>query len=51
MKNYLAENVWVWCGTLLVLLTLSGATLRTATFLTLATIALHSVVTYLKRGD
>ena len=49
--DYLAENAWVWAGTLLVLLTLSGSTLRAAMFIAGATIAVHAVATFLKGTD
>ena len=51
MKQYITENVWVWAGTALVLCTLSGATFRTAMFITAVTVLIHGVGTFLKRGD
>lgn len=51
MKDYLSDNLWVWAGTGLVLLTLSGSTLRHALMITCITILLHSVVSFLKKGD
>jgi len=51
MKNYLVENVWVWAGTGLVLLTLSGTTLRQALMITCLTVVIHSFATFLKKGD
>lgn len=40
-RDYLLENVWVWAGTALVLLTLTGQTLVNATFVTVLAILLH----------
>jgi hypothetical protein len=51
MKQYLTDNVWVWAGTGLVLLTLSGTTLRQALAITCITILIHSLATFLKKGD
>ena len=51
MKNYLVENVWVWAGTGLVLLTLSGTTLRQALYITCLTVVVHLFATFLKKGD
>jgi hypothetical protein len=51
MKNYLVDNVWVWAGTGLVLLTLSGTTLRQALWITCLTVVVHSLATFLKKGD
>jgi hypothetical protein len=51
MKNYLVDNVWVWAGTGLVLLTLSGTTLRQALYITCLTVVVHSFATFLKKGD
>jgi hypothetical protein len=49
--EYVKENAWVWAGTGLVLLTLSGVTLRNALFVTGVTIIVHGVATFLKAGD
>ena len=49
--EYVKENAWVWAGTGLVLLTLSGVTLRNALFVTVVTILVHGVATFLKVGD
>lgn len=51
IQNYLVENIWVWAGTGLVLLTLSGQTLKQALWITCVAILIHSVVTFLKKGD
>lgn len=51
MKEYITENVWVWAGTALVLLTLSGSTLRTALWVTLVTVGVHAMATFLRNGD
>lgn len=47
--NFMKENVWVWAGTGLVLITLSGATRRYGIYITLLAILLHSIATYLDR--
>ena len=51
IQNYLIDNIWVWAGTALVLLTLSGQTLKQALWITCVAILIHSVVTFLKKGD
>ena len=51
MKQYLRDNAWVWAGTGLVLLTLSGSTLRMALIITVATVVIHSFFSYLASGD
>jgi hypothetical protein len=49
--DYLIENAWVWAGTGLVLLTLSGKTLRQALWITCLTVLVHFVATMLRKGD
>ena len=39
--NFLKENVWVWAGTGLVLITLSGSTRRYGVFISGAAVLLH----------
>jgi hypothetical protein len=43
--NFLADNSWTYAGTGLVLITLTGPTLRQALWLTGVTLVLHSVLT------
>lgn len=45
MIEYFKENVWVWAGTALVLLTLSGATLRRALIIVTISAVVHLVIT------
>ncbi len=47
--DYLVDNAWTWAGTGMVLITLSGPTLRQATFLTGAAIMVHSIITFTKK--
>lgn len=49
--DYLRDNAWVWAGTGLVLLTLSGTTLRQALWITCLTTLVHCMATFLKQGD
>ena len=42
--NYIMENTWTWVGTGMVLITLSGPTLRQALLLTGIGIVLHSLI-------
>jgi hypothetical protein len=51
LHDYLIENAWVWAGTGLVLLTLSGTTLKQALWITCLTVLIHFVATVLKKGD
>jgi hypothetical protein len=48
---YLLDNAWTWAGTGMVLITLSGPTLRQATLITGFTILLHSVVTLAQKDS
>jgi hypothetical protein len=47
--DYLAENSWTWAGTGMVLITLSGPTLRQATLITGIAVLVHSVLTLSKK--
>ena len=42
--TYLADNTWTWVGTGMVLITLSGPTLRQALLLSGVGILLHSII-------
>ena len=42
---YIMENTWTWVGTGMVLITLSGPTLRQALLVTGIAIVVHSVIT------
>lgn len=48
--RYMRENVWVWAGTGMVLITLSGATRRLGLMITAVAVAVHIAVT-LPSGD
>ena len=48
MKKFLAyivDNAWTWAGTGMVLITLSGPTLRQATLITGVVVLIHSILT------
>jgi hypothetical protein len=49
--DYLVENVWVWAGTGLVLITLSGQTRMLGFWITVAAVMSHLVITAMKGGD
>jgi hypothetical protein len=49
--NYLTENIWVWAGTGLVLITLSGSTRTLGIWITALAISFHVVMTYLDGGS
>lgn len=51
LNDYLQENAWVWAGTALVLLTLSGSTLRQALIISGITVCVHAVATLLSHRD
>ena len=51
LNDYLQENAWVWAGTALVLLTLSGSTLRQALWITFIAVAVHGVATFISHRD
>jgi hypothetical protein len=42
--NYVMDNTWTWVGTGMVLITLSGPTLRQALLLTGVGIVIHSLI-------
>jgi hypothetical protein len=50
-RDYLLENVWVWAGTGLVLLTLTGTTLIQAVVLTSLAVLLHLALTTATGGE
>ena len=47
--DYLADNAWTWAGTGMVLITLSGPTLRQATLITAIVGLVHSALTFSKK--
>jgi len=47
--DYLADNAWTWAGTGMVLITLSGPTLRQATLITGIAVLVHSALTFSKK--
>lgn len=49
--KFLADNVWVWAGTGLVLITLSGHTRKLGVFLTIAAITIHAIATVTSKGQ
>ncbi len=49
--DYVAENTWTLAGTGMVLITLSGPTLRQALWLTGVALVLHSVLTFTAKED
>lgn len=49
--NWLRDNVWVYIGTGLVLLTLTGPTLKKALILSLTGTAIHLIASYFDKGD
>lgn len=49
--NYLTEQTWTLAGTGLVLITLSGTTLKQALWLSGAALLLHSMLTFAKGDD
>ena len=49
--NYLTENIWVWAGTALVLITLSGKTKSWALGITAIAVVIHLITTFLKGED
>jgi len=51
MFNYIKEQTWTLAGVGLVLITLSGPTLKQALWLTGEALVLHSVLTYRDRGE
>ena len=51
LHDYLIENVWVWVGTGLVLLTLSGWVFTWAVRLSLLGLAIHATLYFLQKED
>ena len=51
MLEYLKDNAWVWAGTALVLLTLSGSTLRFALIISCTAAIVHMVFSMMSRDD
>lgn len=47
--KFISDNIWVWAGTGLVLITLSGQTRRLGVFLSVAAVAVHLVSTLLTK--
>lgn len=47
--KFISDNVWVWAGTGLVLITLSGQTRRLGVILSIAAVAVHVVSTFLTK--
>ena len=47
--DYLTDNAWTWAGTGMVLITLSGPTLRQATLITGIAVLVHSILTLSKK--
>jgi hypothetical protein len=43
--NFLGDNSWTYAGTGLVLITLTGPTLKQAVWLTGVTLVLHAIIT------
>jgi hypothetical protein len=48
---YLTDNTWTLAGTGMVLITLTGPTLRQAIWLTGVALVLHSVLTFTAKED
>jgi hypothetical protein len=49
--NYVRDNTWTWVGTGMVLITLSGPTLRQALLLTGIGIVLHSLISLTQKDS
>lgn len=49
--KYLSENVWVWAGTGMVLITLSGRTRSLGIWITLAAVTAHAVSSLMNGDD
>lgn len=49
--KFISENVWVWAGTGLVLITLSGRTRELGVALSLSAVVMHAVATFLARDE
>ena len=49
--KFLSDNVWVWAGTGLVLITLSGQTRKTGIYLTIGAVVIHAIATFTSKGQ
>ena len=49
--KFISDNVWVWAGTGLVLITLSGQTRKLGVFLSVSAVAIHLVATLLTKDE
>lgn len=47
--KFISDNVWVWAGTGLVLITLSGQTRRLGVILSIAAVTIHLISTLLTK--
>lgn len=47
--KFISDNVWVWAGTGLVLITLSGQTRRLGVILSVAAVTIHLISTFLAK--
>ncbi len=51
MRNFIADNVWVWAGTLLVLITLSGSTRTQAIWVSVIAVLISLILFIAGNGD
>lgn len=51
MIKFISDNVWVWAGTGLVLITLSGQTRRLGIMLSVIAVSIHVVATLLTKEE
>jgi hypothetical protein len=49
--NFIADNAWTYAGTGMVLITLSGPTLKQAIWLAGVALVLHSVITLSQKDE
>ncbi len=49
--KFLTENIWVWAGTGLVLITLSGQTRRLGIIITISAITMHALATFTTKDN
>lgn len=49
--KFISENVWVWAGTGLVLITLSGRTRELGIALSVSAVVAHAISTYMTKDD
>jgi hypothetical protein len=47
--DYILDNAWTWAGTGMVLITLSGPTMRQAILITGVVVLIHSALTLTKK--